>query len=183
MDPIITPRLRLVAATATLTQLEIEHLPQFFKQLRVEPAPDWPSDNLRDVLPFFRDQLAGNASLVGWLSWYWILDESDGAKLVGGGGFKGAPSDGMVEIGYEVRAACRGKGYATEAVGAQVAWAMSHPDVLRVIAETHIDNAASMGVLKKLGFRPVGPGSEHELLRFERRTDRDVDVDTFSQPS
>jgi len=170
MNPIVTPRLRLVAATAVLTDLEIEHLPQFFNQLGVEPAPDWPSDNLRDVLPFFRDQLTGNDSLVGWLSWYWILDESDGAKLVGGGGFKGPPSDGMVEIGYETRAAFRRCGIATEAVSAQVNWALAHADVNLVVAETREDNEASIGVLEKTGFKRAGSPSESGLYRYECRS-------------
>ena len=168
MNPIVTTQLRLVPTTAEMIQLEIENLPQFFNQLGVEPISDWPSENLADVLPFFRDQLASDASLVGWLAWYWILDTSDGAQLVGGGGFKGAPTAGEVEIGYETRASYQRTGIATEAVSAQVAWALKHPDVSLVIAETREDNLASLGVLNKVGFVHVGSGSEAGLLRFER---------------
>ena len=169
MNPIVTSRLRLVPTTANLTQLEIDDLPQFFRYLDVEPISDWPSDNLADVLPFFRAQLASDPSLVGWLAWYWILDTSNGAQLVGGGGFKGAPVDGKVEIGYETRAGYQRTGIATEAVSAQVAWALKHPDVNLVIAETREDNLASMSVLNNVGFKHVGAGSEAGLLRFERR--------------
>lgn len=168
MNPIVTARLRLVPTTAELIQLEIENLPQFFSELGVEPIADWPSENLADVLPFFRDQLASNRSLVGWLAWYWILDVPEGAQLVGGGGFKGAPADGQVEIGYETRSDFRRNGIATEAVGAQVAWALRHPDVSLIIAETRDDNVASIAVLNKTGFTHVSPGSEEALLRFER---------------
>jgi len=169
MNPIFTSRLRLVPSTAELVQLEIENLPQFFRYLGVEPITDWPSENLADVLPFFRDQLASDPSLVGWLAWYWILDTPKGVQLVGGGGFKGAPTDGQVEMGYETRADYQRTGIATEAVGAQVAWALKHPDVSLVIAETREDNLASIGVLNKGGFVHVGSGSEAALLRFERR--------------
>jgi len=168
MNPIVTARLRLVPSTAELIQLEIEDLPQFFRHLGVEPIADWPSENLADVLPFFRDQLASDASLVGWLAWYWILDTPEGAQIVGGGGFKGAPTDGKVKIGYETRASYRRTGIATEAVSAQAAWALKHPDVSSVSAETREDNLASLGVLNKIGFVRVGSGSEAGLLRFER---------------
>jgi RimJ/RimL family protein N-acetyltransferase len=169
MNSIVTARLRLVPSTAELIQLEIENLPRFFRYLGVEPISDWPSDNLTDVLPFFRDQLASDASLVGWLAWYWILDTPEGAQIVGGGGFKGAPTDGKVEIGYETRAGYQRTGIATEAVSAQVAWALKHPDVSLIIAETREDNLASLGVLNKVGFVHGGLGSEAGLLRFERR--------------
>lgn len=42
MNPLNTSRLRLVPATSSLVALEIGHLPAFFEQLSVEPAPDWP---------------------------------------------------------------------------------------------------------------------------------------------
>ncbi len=170
MKPIVTSRLRLIPATATLTDLEIEHLAQFFEQLEVEPASDWPSANLARALPFFREQLREDALLVGWLAWYWLLDTPAGTQLVGGGGFKGAPSDGMVEIGYETRSAFRRRGIATEAVSAQVNWALAHADVNVVVAETREDNKASIGVLEKIGFKRAGKPSESGLYRFECRS-------------
>jgi len=160
-----------VPTTFKLIQLEIENLPQFFKQLGVVPIPDWPSDNLANALPFFRDQLANNPSLVGWLAWYWILDTSEGSQLVGGGGFKGLPANREIEIGYETRLPYRRTGIASEAVSAQVLWALNHPSVTRVTAEVHVDNVASIGVLMKLAFDHVGEDSENGLLRFERRGD------------
>ena len=168
MDPIVTPRLRLVPATVDLVRLEITNLNEFFRHLGVEPIPDWPSENLAGVLPFFLEQLGNDPSLVGWLAWYWILDAPSGNQLVGGGGFKGAPFNGVVEAGYETRVSCRRRGYATEAVGSQVAWALRHPDVKLVIAETRTDNKGSIGLLGKLEFVQIGPGSEVGLLRFER---------------
>ena len=169
MDPITTARLRLVPATAPLIELEISDLSGFFETLGVEPIPDWPSVNLAPVLPFFRNELETHPSWPGWLSWYWIHDGADTSHLVVGGGFKGAPTDGCVEIGYETRLSYRRMGFASEAVGAQVLWALEHGNVTYVTAETHTDNAASIGVLKKLRFVLVGAGSEGGLLLFERR--------------
>ena len=169
MNLITTERLRLVPATAHLVQLEIENLPAFFETLGVGQIPDWPSNNLAHVLPLFRDQLEKHPSWVGWLTWYWILDGPDASQLIGGGGFKGAPVDAAVEIGYETRLSYRRMGLATEAVGAQVLWALEHPNVTYVTAETQADNVGSLGVLAKLHFVHVGAGSESGLLRFERR--------------
>lgn len=170
MDPIATPRLRLVPATADLIRLEIDNRAEFFKRLGVEPVPDWPSEDLIGVLPFFLEQLENDLSLTGWLTWYWIHDTPEGAQLIGGGGFKGAPTDGVVEVGYGTRVAHRLKGFATEAVEAQVRWALQHSNVQLVIAESQLDNNGSIAVLRKLGFRQSGFGSDLGLLRFERKS-------------
>lgn len=154
-------------ATADLIRLEIENWDEFLSHLSVLPVLDWPSENLAPVLPFFLAELENDASLEGWLAWYWIHEAADGNHLVGGGGFKGAPADGMVEIGYETRPGFRRQGFATEAVRAQIVWALEHADVNLVVAETAADNAASIAVLRKLGFALMGLRSEIGLLRFE----------------
>jgi len=78
------------------------------------------------------------------------------SQLVGGGGFKGLPANREIEIGYETRLPYRRTGIASEAVSAQVLWALNHPSVTRVTAEVHVDNVASIGVLMKLAFDHVG---------------------------
>lgn len=168
MNPITTARLQLVPATADLVRCEIDNRGEFFRQLGVKPVPNWPSENLADVLPFFLEQLENDPSLAGWLAWYWILNTSDRGHLVGGGGFKGAPVDGKVEIGFETRLSFRRIGIATEAAGAQVTWALGQPDVSSVMAKTNTNNRASIAVLRKLGFVPMSPGSEADILHFER---------------
>ena len=166
MDPIRTQRLELIPATAGLVQAEIEDPTHFFNLLGVAAADDWPSENLQNVLPLFLDGLQDPAN-VGWLAWYWI-DRAENA-IVGGGGFKGKPSDdGPAEIGYETRPAYRRRGYASEAVAALTQWALSRPGVRRVFAETKSDNIGSIGVLKATGFAEAGPGSEPGLIGFER---------------
>lgn len=169
MDPILTSRLRLVPATAELIFLELEDAGQFFSRLGASPVTDWPPEEMRNVLLLFARQLEETPELVGWLSWYWVLRSSVREQLVGGGGFKGAPTGGVVEVGYNTRMPFRQMGYATEAVGALTHWAFGCPGVQCVRAETSPDNGGSIGVLSKLGYCKVGPGSEPDLLRFERR--------------
>ncbi len=166
MIPLTTERLTLVPATAKTLHLEIEDPVQFFKLLNVQPIADWPSANLAHALPFFRDQLREDASLVGWLAWYWLLGTPAGTQLVGGSGFKGEPVEGIVEMGYETRSVFRRQGFATEAVGRLTQWALGHPTVAAVVAEADADNAASIGVLRTLGFHEIGPGSEPGLRRY-----------------
>ena len=50
----------------------------------------------------------------------------------------------------------QGQGYATEAVGAAVTWALQQPFVTCVETETAPDNRASQRVLEKCGFLPSG---------------------------
>jgi len=168
MGSILTPHLRLVPATAELIRLEIDNTEQFFRHLGASPVTDWPPDELKDVMALFARQLEKAPELVGWLSWYWVLRSPAREALVGGGGFKGAPVDGMVEVGYNTRMPFRRRGYATEAVGALTKWALGQPMVRCVRAETSRDNDGSIGVLSKLGYSEAGSGSEPDLLRFER---------------
>lgn len=89
--------------------------------------------------------------------WYaiWMIELPDGVH-VGELSFKGRGADGSVEIGYGISEACRGRGYASEAVDAAARWALRQPGIARVEAETETDNAASRRVLEKCGFLPSG---------------------------
>ena len=168
MEPIRTARLRLVPSTTDLASAEWRDRSAFFAMLGVPERDDWPSEDLRDVLPSVAEQLRELPESVGWLTWYWILEESD--VLVGGGGFKGLPDEnGLVEIGYETCVEHRRRGFATEAVGALIEWAFAHEEVACVCAEARSDNVASRRVLYRLGMIEAGDASEPELIRYERR--------------
>jgi RimJ/RimL family protein N-acetyltransferase len=85
-----------------------------------------------------------------WGPWS-ILEHATGL-LIGGVGFKGSPDDeGVVEIGYGLAPAARGRGFAAEAVEALVAHALRR-GVGAVRAECDAANADSRRVLKRAGF-------------------------------
>jgi RimJ/RimL family protein N-acetyltransferase len=90
---------------------------------------------------------------------------------VGTGGFKGRPdAAGDVETGYSIVQSFQRRGYATEAVGGLVGWALGHADVRRVIAHTFPHLAGSIGVLTKLGFERVDEQpSEEGTVRYALR--------------
>jgi RimJ/RimL family protein N-acetyltransferase len=97
-------------------------------------------------------------------------------RVVGTVGFKGPPYDGRVEVGYGLVPSVRGRGVATESVGALIAALAGaesgvHGPVREVLAETLTDNAASRRVLEKLGFEQTGQytGDEGELITWRRR--------------
>ena len=85
--------------------------------------------------------------------WYaiWMIELKDGTHI-GELCFKGIDLTGSVEIGYGILGKYEGQGYATEAVGAVVTWALQQQYVNRVEAETEPENIASQRVLEKCGF-------------------------------
>lgn len=60
---------------------------------------------------------------------------------------------GDVEVGYRLRRAAWGKGYATEGARALVRKAFADPAVARVVAAALADNRASIRVMEKVGLR------------------------------
>jgi RimJ/RimL family protein N-acetyltransferase len=61
-----------------------------------------------------------------------------------------------VEIGYGVSGAERGKGYASEALGAVARWALTEGGIQRAWLTANTDNVASVRVAEKAGFRREG---------------------------
>ncbi|HEY8531787.1 MAG TPA: GNAT family N-acetyltransferase [Limnochorda sp.] len=168
MEPLVTPRLRLVPATLELVQAEMTASASLAQALGAVVPDNWPPEDLADVLPLFLDRLQREPGHTGWYGWYGLLADIAPGKLVLGasGGFKGPPEDGEVEIGYAVLPQFQGRGYATEMVLAMTGWALAQPGVERVTAEVMAGNHASIRVLAKAGFQPAGEGEEPGSLRF-----------------
>ena len=78
-------------------------------------------------------------------------------SVIGAASFKGPPgADGVVEIAYGIVPDFQGKGYATEAAQALVAYAISSGRVRVVRAHTLPEANASTRVLTKCGFKKLG---------------------------
>lgn len=128
------------------------------------------------------EQLAGFSVAVGlrdffgsdevspaWLAGLRTLQHSDPWKLgfaivhrdsrcvIGSAGFKGPPdSAGMVEVAYGIVPSFEGRGYATQAVHALVAYAIESGLVQILRAHTLPTPNASTKVLNKCGFKFAG---------------------------
>jgi ribosomal-protein-alanine N-acetyltransferase len=73
--------------------------------------------------------------------------------------------DRVAEIGYEIAPAHWGKGYATEAARAIVAFGFDELKLHRIAAWCITENTASVRVLEKLGMRLEGRLREQEWLK------------------
>ena len=168
-----TPRLELVPSTVQLLDAEIESNQRLALELDAVVPDDWPPGEYdRPAIQTFRDRLADNPADTGWYSWYAILRSDDSAQrlLVGAAGFMGPPDrDGLIEIGYSVVPSYGARGFATEMVEGLVRRAFSDTRVKRIVAHTTPGNAASIKILKRLGFEYAGSGKEVGTVQYERR--------------
>jgi ribosomal-protein-alanine N-acetyltransferase len=119
-------------------------------------VPGWAT--FREALPPLRNALVEEPNGQAWGTRFFVI--GDPRELVGWGGFKGPPNDGVVEVGYEIAEARQGLGLATAATNAMVAEAFCDDWVTRVIAHTLAERNASNRVLEKAGFTYDGEASE-----------------------
>ncbi|GAB3548538.1 GNAT family N-acetyltransferase [Spirosoma fluminis] len=83
----------------------------------------------------------------------WLAIDRQKQQIVAEAKFKGEPDEtGAVEIGYGTYPAFQRQGYMSEMVGGLVDWAGKQPGVLRVAADTDVENVASQKVLEKNRF-------------------------------
>jgi [ribosomal protein S5]-alanine N-acetyltransferase len=169
---LITSRLAPVAATVELAQAESSDLSALAKLLSVPKPQSWP--------PPLNDEHSQQAFLMslqkaaphdaGWNLWFCI--RRDPRVLAGNAGFRGAPRNGLVEIGYSILEAHQRNGYCTEAVRALLGWAFQHPAVNIVVAHTLPGLTPSIRALEKSGFSFVGDGpieDDMRTIRYELR--------------
>jgi RimJ/RimL family protein N-acetyltransferase len=128
-------------------------------------VPGWVT--FTEALQPTRDTLAADSSGGRWGTRFFVT--GDPPELVGWGGFKGPPQEGVVELGYEVAATRQGRGLASAATRAMVAEAFADEGVSAVIAHTQPERNASNRVLEKAGFRFDGEAQEdgETVWRFE----------------
>lgn len=167
-----TTRLEVISATLDMARAERDDPARMPRDYAIRLAQPWPPPlNDEASLAWSISVLEAHPALPGWGFWYFCLPGSDEtpALAIGNGGFKGPPDpDGTVEVGYSVLEEYQRQGYASEAVAALIAWAFTQPSARRIIAETYPELIGSLGVLKKLGFKPIDGGSEPGVIRFER---------------
>jgi len=90
----------------------------------------------------------------GWVQF--TVEERDAGRLVGDVGMSPADDEpGVIKIGYTVSPAFQGRGYATEAVRALIAYAFETLGADLVRAYASAENAPSIRVAEKVGMRLV----------------------------
>lgn len=119
-------------------------------------VPGWAT--FTEALPASRRALMAAPDEDQWGTRFFVSGEPP--ELVGWGGFKGPPRNGVVEIGYEIAESRRNRGLATAAARVMVAEAFADERVTEVIAHTFPEPNASTRVLEKLGFTRAGDADE-----------------------
>jgi ribosomal-protein-alanine N-acetyltransferase len=108
-----------------------------------------------DVSPEWLAALENATGADPWQFGFALVHKENG-MVIGNASFIGPPdAAGMVEIAYGVVPDFQGRGYATEAANALVAWAAKNGRVAIARAHTLPERNASTRVLEKCGFRYV----------------------------
>ena len=102
----------------------------------------------------------------------WAVCKRTDGEMIGRAGFAPYEGNGQApELGYLIRADLRRQGYAAEAVGAVLHFAKESLGFVRVGAHTVKGNAASIALLRKLGFKEVDAAAAGNLLYFGKELD------------
>ena len=171
---ILTPQLELVplavAVIAALLDGEAE-------RAGLSVPEGWPDAHDDGFLRGRRAKIEADPSLAQWVRGVVVPGSAPVRALAGHVGFHGPPgvngpgAAGALEVGYTIFEAYRGRGFATEAVEALVAWAGREHGVRNFFASIAPANAPSLAVVARLGFTRCGEQWDDEdglELVFER---------------
>ncbi len=121
-----------------------------------------PPPYMAEALPVVRDRLRLQPAEAPW--WNWLVVDRASGEAIGSVGFGGPVNpDGAVLVGYAMYADYEGRGYATEAVKALVAWAFGQPGVREVRALAPVWNTPALRVAENVGMRPVASEEDDDV--------------------
>lgn len=109
-----------------------------------------PHRSLADTQAFtaFADAAWHQGREFTWAIW------TPAGELIGGLALR--PTGPKADVGYVLARSHWGRGYATEALSAVLAWALAQPGLYRVWGTCDVDNLASARVLEKAGMQREG---------------------------
>ena len=93
---------------------------------------------------------------------FFAVEERESGRLIGEVGFLDLHRDmcptteGTLEMGWSITPPMQGKGYATEAVNAAIAWADEQFAGRRMTCIVDLENKPSQRIAEKVGFRRIG---------------------------
>ena len=141
--------------------------PDYYRYLTPGPMP---AEEVWGILL----RSAGHWALLGY--GFWAVEEKASGRFIGSIGFLDRkrnidpPIGDTPEIGWVLAPAVHGRGYASEAVAAALAWADIRFGQVRTMCIIHPDNAASLRVAAKFGYREYARTTYHDgpILMLER---------------
>ncbi|WP_139923630.1 GNAT family N-acetyltransferase [Hymenobacter sp. DG01] len=132
--------------------------PAFYRYLGNKPQTE--EDGWRRLLA-----QQGHWTLLGYGAW--SIEEKATGEFIGTVGFFDFQRDltpslkGTLEAGWTLSPRVHGRGYATQAVGAALQWIEAQFPTARLTCIIDPDNAASLGVAHKFGFREFARTTYH----------------------
>jgi RimJ/RimL family protein N-acetyltransferase len=108
---------------------------------------------------------------------YWVIEDRETGTFLGEAGFADFKRDiepridGTPEVGWVLTPGAHGKGYATEAVRAVLAWGEMKANFQRTVCLINPENAPSIRVALKCGFAEYCRTTYHQqdTILFERK--------------
>lgn len=172
-SPLETPSLFLTPHVPEHLRALIESSESYEQRSGMKPA-----NGLRDfivsdaVSPEWLATLESAAGADPWRFGFAVVHRESG-MVIGNAGLTGPPDpDGVFEIAYGIVPEYQGRGYATEAAEALLAWVVRNGRVTTARAHTLPKRNASTRVLEKCGFRHVGEvnhPTDGLIWRWEKR--------------
>lgn len=161
-QPIETGRLRLRRSTPE----DAETISAYRSDPEVHNQQGWERTDHEGVLADIVEMSGRSPGEPGgWVQF--TVEERESGRLVGDVGFAVVDSEpGVAKVGYTIAPAFQGLGYATEAIGALIAYVFDTLGAALVRAHASADNAPSIRVAEKVGMRLVD--------RFEHREGDEV---------
>ena len=168
MPPVVTKRLTLVSIPISLMRdLAAGRSAATERRLRVK-LPEHFAARARTLMQIRLRDVERDPGARPWFLRFIVLraepsststGSETGARRIALGliGFHGRPdAEGRAEIGYEVFAPHRRRGYASEAVTGLLGWATRRHGVRTFLAAIAPENEPSMRLARRLGFREIG---------------------------
>lgn len=160
---LITSRLELrpVSLPVISALLESRPRPEIEKIVGAELPWTWPSRALVDqAFPASLEAVRADPETRLWGDRLMVTREAP-TRVVGSIIFHGRPGpDGLAEVSFGVEDTSQGQGYATEALGACVEWALAQPECKLVRATTTDWHKASKKLLERVGMKLVAERQE-----------------------
>ena len=151
-------RLRSFRADDFAPWVALSRLPAYHRYFSPEPMPA--EEVWKLVL-----RSAGHWVIMGF--GFWAVEEKASGRFVGAVGFLSLnrdldpPLGDAPEIGWVLDPAVHGRGYASEAVEAALAWGASHFGPVRTVCIIHPDNQPSLRLAAKFGYREYARTTYH----------------------
>lgn len=162
-----TERLVLMPMTYSFVSKVMDNDASAFEEMGVRPAGGWPNNDIIEILPKIKEKLSLQPQPNGFGAWLFI--EKSGNSIIGDGGFKDAPDgEGKIDIGYGTIESKRRQGYTYEAVTALIKWGFSRDNVKVITANCLKSNAASNGLLQKLGMTEIKQDEEYIYFKLDK---------------